>query len=768
MIRATSLRTRTLLASGALALAVAAVIGLLLMTVIDLRDTSDRARHSEVVLAQAATLEKLLLDMESGARGYVITRSEPFLAPYEQARRALPAATARLELLVADNPVQRARARAIGTAIRSWLHDYASPLVALARRGGPARKVVAAGEGMRRVDTIRRQFQAFAAEEVRLARIRRDTAGDAATRAGVAGVAGLVVLIALVALLTRFLFRAFGREEQAASAARLAQSRVSVLARASEELSASLDYEKTLAEVARIAVPTVADWCSVELVEEDGTLRSVAVAHVDPEKVALALELQQRYPSDPDAPTGSANVVRTGESELYPNIPDELLAQTIGDPEQLELIRELGLCSAMSVPLTARGRTLGTLTLIAAESQRSFTAGDLPFAEDLGRRAALAIDNARLYAQERRIAETLQRSLLPESLPTVHRTAVGARYVPAEDEAEVGGDWYDVIPLPGGKLGLVIGDVVGHGVRAAAVMGQLRSAVRAYAVEGHPADATIERVKTMLHASGPASMIGTLLVITYDPASRTIAYSSAGHPPPLVRDPGGAVRFLHGAVAPPLGVDRRAAPAVEVVLEPNATVLLYTDGLVERRNESLTHGFQRLEQAVESAPQPIEELLDHVLQALGADSAAGDDVALLALTALGPRGGGGGLDFELPAERDSVRVARRALVGWLDEIGASESERYELSVAVSDACANAIEHAYGPEDAMFAVRAKLSEDEVVIEVSDSGSWRAQRGTNRGRGLLLMDAYTDSLEIDRGAAGTTVRMRRRMVTEERAA
>jgi anti-sigma regulatory factor (Ser/Thr protein kinase) len=453
--------------------------------------------------------------------------------------------------------------------------------------------------------------------------------------------------------------------------------------------------------------------------------------------------------------------VRTGQSELYPDIPDELLAATIEDPEQLRIIRELGFGSAMTVPLAAHGRTLGTISLITAESGRRYDAADLPFAEDLGRRIGVAIDNALLYSQERRIAVTLQRSLLPDSLPAIDRTDVGARYVPAEDEAEVGGDWYDVIPLPGGQLGLVIGDVVGHGVKAAAVMGQLRSAVRAYALEGHGPAETLERVKAMLQASGPAGMVGTLLVMAYDPSEKSITYSSAGHPPPLLREPAGDVRFLEGALAAPLGVDRRAAPAVTVTLGPGATVLLYTDGLVERRGESLTSGLARLERSVADCDGPVEELLDHVLGALDASTPLADDIALLALAALRTRSGEG-LHLELPAERQSVTLARRALNAWLEELGTSAAERYELSVALSDACANAIEHAYGPEDATFAVTAERSEDQVLIAVSDSGGWRAQRGTNRGRGILLMDAYTDSLDIDRAESGTTVRMRRRLL------
>jgi PAS domain S-box-containing protein len=182
--------------------------------------------------------------------------------------------------------------------------------------------------------------------------------------------------------------------------------RVAFLLRASELLGESLDYEETLQRVAELAVPDVADWCSVDLLEDDGSIHQVAVAHVDPEKVALAREMRRRYPPDTSATSGIANVVRTGRSELYEAITDDLLEETVPDDQRelLELVRELGLLSAMTVPLIARERVLGAITLVTAESGQRYGPDDLRFAEDLARRAATAIDNARRFGQQTRAA----------------------------------------------------------------------------------------------------------------------------------------------------------------------------------------------------------------------------------------------------------------------------------------------------------------------------------------------------------------------------
>jgi GAF domain-containing protein/anti-sigma regulatory factor (Ser/Thr protein kinase) len=566
-------------------------------------------------------------------------------------------------------------------------------------------------------------------------------------------------LVALVAFMTLYLRRALVREERAATEAALAQARLAVLARSSEILAESLDYERTLEQVAQVVVPVLADWCSVDLAGAGGSVQSVAVAHVDPEKVEMARKLRESYPPEPGGSSGPQNVMRTGETELYAEIPDELLVAGARDEEHLRLSRALGLRSAIIAPLIARGQTLGSITLVAAESGRRYGPDDVAYVEDLARRAATAIDNARLYEQERAVAETLQRSLLPETLPVLPRTVLAARYLPAESGVDIGGDWYDVIALPDGGVLFVIGDVVGHGVQAAAVMGQLKSALRAYAFEGHGPGAILDRLKALVRSTLGGGMIGTLFVAVFDPKTGTLRYASAGHPPALVRSPGGAVSYLPGGRSTPLAVGSRPAPEAEVAVDDGSLVLLYTDGLVERRGESLGAGLDRLERAVADGPADVDELLDHLLGVLGGEGPSSDDTALLAMGPVPERAAR--MRIELPADRGSVTSARRALARWLVGAGANDTERYELTVALGDAAANAVEHAYGPGDATFAIGAELVAGEVVIEVRDDGRWRSPRGINRGRGLELMDAFTDSLEIDKSEQGTHVRMRRKL-------
>ena len=444
----------------------------------------------------------------------------------------------------------------------------------------------------------------------------------------------------------------FAREERAfmlATAAQLAHAierarmfeaerhrreQLDFVVEASEVLASSLDVEETLEQLAFLAVPRVADWCGIDLTTDDGGLRSVAVAHADRERLALANRLRDTYPPDPNDDRGAPNVIRTGRPELYPAIPDELLAEAAVDEEHLRLIRELGMASAMVVPLTARGRTLGAMTLVAAESGQRYTEDDLESAQELARHAALAVDNATLYRREHEAAVTLQRALLPASLPSPRGAEVAASYMPAGPGLEVGGDWYDLVETDAGRVAVVVGDVAGRGLAAATIMGRLRTAFRAYMLEGAPPPAAVERLDALMGDFEEPSMV-TLVHLSLDPVTRRVEYVRAGHPPPLVRDPAGAVRELDGSGSPPLGVLRDPVfRSSSAELEPGSVVLLYTDGLIERPDEGIGAGLARLRRAFAAAPDTAEGIVQGVIERLGAD-ALPDDVAVVALRFLG-------------------------------------------------------------------------------------------------------------------------------------
>ena len=387
-------------------------------------------------------------------------------------------------------------------------------------------------------------------------------------------------------------------------AQRQTAERLSFLADASALLAATLDPDDALRRLADLAVPRLADWCGIELVGEEGELRNVAVAHVDPDRVKLAGEFRDRYPIDPDSDTGVPNVIRTGRSELHPEITDEMLVEAAEDAEHLRMIRELGLVSVMIVPLVARGRAIGAVSFVAAESGVRFDEDDLELAEDLARRAALAIDNSMLFKREHEAAVVLQRSLLPESLPELDGIALAALYEPAAPGLEVGGDWYEVVAHDDGSVSVTIGDVAGRGVRAASIMGRVRPALRAVVAEGHPPDEAIRRLDALIKESEQPEM-ATVFHLRYDPRGETAEYVRAGHPPALLRLPDGEVVDLDGCGTAPLGIlDQSEFRQHEVAIPRGSMILLYTDGLIERRGDDLARGLERLRDVFAEAPAP--------------------------------------------------------------------------------------------------------------------------------------------------------------------
>jgi anti-sigma regulatory factor (Ser/Thr protein kinase) len=360
--------------------------------------------------------------------------------------------------------------------------------------------------------------------------------------------------------------------------------------------------------------------------------------------------------------------------------------------------------------------------------------------------------------EERTLAATLQRSLLRERFPYMPGLRVAARYLPGSNEAEVGGDWYDLIPLRDGRVGLVIGDVVGRGIAAAARMAHLQSAVRAYALEGLRPSVVLERTNAFaLELERPG--MATLLYAVLDAEAGTLRFASAGHPPPLIVASTGEARFAEGSPGNPIGaVGFAAYEEAATTVEAGSVVLLYTDGLIERPDVGLTEGLEALRVAVAGLPAEPDSLCralpDSVLPRAPTDDTAILGVKLEAL-------GGVPLAVTLPAESESLAPVRRVLARWMREAGADDVEIYETLVAVGEACANAIAHAYPALEASFEVAGVVSESDVEIAVRDYGHWRPPRGEVRHRGLRLMEELMDSVVVDKGDSGTTVTLKRRL-------
>jgi serine phosphatase RsbU (regulator of sigma subunit)/uncharacterized protein YigA (DUF484 family) len=404
------------------------------------------------------------------------------------------------------------------------------------------------------------------------------------------------------------------------------ETKLQFLADASAELASSLDYQATLKKVAELAVPKYADWCSIQLVK-DGDLHTLAVAHTDPAKVAMAEDLQRRYPPDRNAPRGAYHIMRTGVSELIPEIPDELLVEATQDETHLALARALNLRSAMSVPLKVRDEVIGVISWVAGDHGRRFTQADLALGEDLARRAAVAIDNSQLHSEILEAAGKLQRAVLPEKLPTMAGWDLGVYYSPA-GRTDVGGDFYDVVPVDGG-VALFVGDVMGRGVAAAAAMAQMRAAVRAYlAIDPDPVS-VLGKLDVMFAKYDISSLVTLVYAVAY-PDRDELRVVNAGHPPPvLIRSDGSVEQLAPGSEGPVgLAVDERASVVLPFFVGDQ--IVAFTDGLIERRTEDIDEGQRRvMEHAHLLSSSDLSSALA-VLVGSVRDRSSDDDVAVLA------------------------------------------------------------------------------------------------------------------------------------------
>jgi GAF domain-containing protein/anti-sigma regulatory factor (Ser/Thr protein kinase) len=435
----------------------------------------------------------------------------------------------------------------------------------------------------------------------------------------------------------------------------------------------------------------------------------------------------------------------------------------IGDVDHADILnpilREKGVRSLLGAPLIVDGRVIGVIH-VGTLHPRVFDQEDAALLQIAAMRAGPAIERARLFDaldHEHRSAVALQRSLLPERLPEVAGIDVAARYLPSIDE--VGGDWYDVIELPGGHVGLAIGDVAGHGVRAAALMGQLRTGLRAYALEGQPPGETLKRLDRLLQSIRGRGM-ATAAYALFALETGALRIASAGHPPPVIVSASGEARLMDVAASPPLGtLPYPSHHEHEMQLGPGDTILMYTDGLIERRGEPLTTGLERLRVAA-SGTVAAEELCQRVMDALVPALGAPDDVALVALRSAPVQPD---MRLELPADPRVLSQVRQLLRRWLRAKGGRAEEIAALTLACGEACANAIEHAYAPGGASFELEAVHSGGTVTLAVRDHGSWRAPRGQHRGRGLRMIEATVDEVDVRATADGTEVLMRRRLAS-----
>jgi PAS domain S-box-containing protein len=416
------------------------------------------------------------------------------------------------------------------------------------------------------------------------------------------------------------------------TAVKTAEVYTSVLSESGRILASSLDYEQTLRNVAEAAIPAFADWCVVDLVDEDLRRQRVTTAHRDPAMRELASRAREFEPEVLDPAQGLGRVYLTGASELYSDITDEQLVESARDPEHLALLRTLAVRSVAIVPMLVAARTIGVMTFVTSDSLRRMSAGDLALAEQLGRRAAVAVENSRLHTRLSGIAETLQQSLLPAELPEIPGWEIASLYSPAESGQgiEVGGDFYEIFEAGPASVA-IIGDVTGRGVQAATLTALMRYGARfASRLEPEPAS-ILRRLDEELRRRGTDELCTAICVALQD---ERVVISSAGHPPALLLRSSGEVIELpvDGPILGAFGDGEWRDNAISV--GPDELLLLYTDGVTETRGLEERFGLSRLRQLLSenagAVPGKVLDRLESVLEEFR-DGSRKDDVAALAM-----------------------------------------------------------------------------------------------------------------------------------------
>ena len=557
-----------------------------------------------------------------------------------------------------------------------------------------------------------------------------------------------------------------------------ARKRLVLLNEAALRIGSVLDAAQTARELLEVTVPELADFASVDLLtalESDaevgeeavqGTVTLRRVAHrfapgSSPRlKTVIDIGGADSYPEF----TPPARALASGEGVLSNAEDAEFIEWMRSDSLRAERIREQGYHSMLAVPLRARGATLGVAVFYRRsrpDRMERFGHDDLLLAEELAARAAVAVDNARRYTRERETALSLQRSLLPQQVPPHSAVEVASGYLPAGPQPGIGGDWFDVIPLSGARVALVVGDVVGHGIQASATMGRLRTAVRTLADVDLPPDELLTHLDDLvvrLSAQGETGQAGSELGATccyavYDPVSRTCTLASAGHPPPVIVPPGGTASALPISVGPPLGIGGLPFEATVVELAEHSLMALYTDGLIETRENDVDEGLSKLCDILSDVEgRPLDSTCEAVLSGL-IRGRPQDDVALL-LTRTRVLDAGRVAVWTVADDPAAVAQARKDTGERLSAWGLEELT-FTSELIVSELVTNAIRYGAPP------ITLRLIKDRTLIcEVSDSSSTaphmrRARVFDEDGRGLMLVAQFAESWGTRHTPAGKTI-------------
>ncbi|MGW0842715.1 SpoIIE family protein phosphatase [Streptomyces sp. NPDC002787] len=577
-----------------------------------------------------------------------------------------------------------------------------------------------------------------------------------------------ILLLAIGAAVSELAIRGRSQRERAQAA----HGRLELLHDASMAIGSSLDVQRTAQELARVTVPRFADFVTVDLTESVLLGEEPAADDADLRRVAVA-GIRENHPFHPadtliatttSAP-GARSLLRSGQVRIESDLRASTAWRSLV-PDHAGPVLGYGIHSLITAPLRARGLPLGIVSFWRTGQSEPFEARDLSDAEELATKSAVATDNARRYTRERATALALQRSLLPQKLPRQTAVEVAFRYLPADSTAGVGGDWFDVIPLSGSRVALVIGDVVGHGVNASATMGRLRTAVRTLADVDLPPDELLTHLDDLvIHltdddeaggAEGDVAAAGelgaTCLYAVYDPVSRRCALASAGHPMPALSTPDGTVESISGFIGPPLGLGGLPFEATELTLPAGSVLALYSDGLVKSRVRDIDDSLNTLRDALAVRTPSLDAACDTVIHRLLTDRPT-DDVALLLARTRALTSDQVAI-WDIPADPSLVERARKVAAEQLDEWGLADAT-FATELLVSELVTNAIRYGDSP------IQLRLIRDTTLIcEVSDASSTaphlrRARVYDEGGRGLLLVSQLSQNWGTRHAAVGKTI-------------